>query len=84
MQLKSEAQGAARKCNLRVQNHLKETLMTVHEQLVQLFDTYVTENQKFTEKGVKVSASRARKALAEIAKLCKDRRKEIQDIKNEG
>ncbi len=58
--------------------------MTVHEQLVQLFDTYVTENQKFTEKGVKVSASRARKALAEIAKLCKDRRKEIQDIKNEG
>lgn len=69
---------------MRVQNHLKETLMTVHEQLVQLFDTYVTENQKFTEKGVKVSASRARKALAEIAKLCKDRRKEIQDIKNEG
>jgi hypothetical protein len=58
--------------------------MTVHEQLVQLFDTYVTENQKFTEKGVKVSASRARKALAEIAKLCKDRRKEIQDSKNEA
>ena len=58
--------------------------MTVHEQLVQLFDTYVTENEKFTEKGVKVSASRARKALAEIAKLCKDRRKEIQDIKNEN
>ncbi len=57
--------------------------MTVHEQLVQLFDTYVTENQKFTEKGVKVSGSRARKALAEIAKLCKERRKEIQDIKNE-
>ena len=58
--------------------------MTVHEQLVQLFDTYVTENEKFTEKGVKVSASRARKALAEIAKLCKDRRKEIQDSKNEA
>ncbi len=57
--------------------------MTVHEQLVQLFGTYVTENQKFTEKGVKVSGSRARKALAEIAKLCKERRKEIQDIKNE-
>ena len=49
--------------------HTKEKKMTVHEQLVQLFDTYVTENQKFTEKGVKVSASRARKALAEIAKL---------------
>ena len=58
--------------------------MTVHEQLVGLFETYVHENQKFTEKGVKASAARARKALAEIAKLCKERRKEIQDAKNEG
>lgn len=57
--------------------------MTVHEQLVGLFETYVHENQKFTEKGVKASAARARKALAEIAKLCKERRKEIQDAKAE-
>ncbi|MCF0262466.1 MAG: hypothetical protein HUK23_06110 [Sphaerochaetaceae bacterium] len=57
--------------------------MTVHDQLVGLFETYVQENQKFEEKGVKASASRARKALADISKLCKTRRVEIQDKKNE-
>ncbi len=55
--------------------------MSVHEQLVGLFETYVLENQKFTEKDVKASASRARKALAEISKLCKERRVEIQEAK---
>jgi len=55
--------------------------MTVHEQLTQEYEAYLAENAKFTEKGVKVSAARARKALAEIAKLCKERRKEIQDAK---
>ena len=40
------------------------------------------ENTKFEEKGVKVSAARARKALAEISKLCKERRKEIQEKKD--
>jgi hypothetical protein len=44
--------------------------------------TYSEENSKFTEKGVKASATRARKALAELGKLIKARRKEIQDIKN--
>ena len=57
--------------------------MTNHDQLVALFETYVQENQKFEEKGVKASASRARKALADIAKLCKARRVEIQDKKNQ-
>ena len=56
--------------------------MTNHDQLVALFETYVQENQKFEEKGVKASASRARKALADIAKLCKARRVEIQEKKN--
>ena len=55
--------------------------LCIHEQLTQQYETYLAENQKFTEKGVKVSAARARKALAEIAKLCKERRKEIQDEK---
>jgi len=53
-----------------------------HANLVALFETYVQENQKFEEKGVKASAARARKALAEIAKLCKERRVEIQEKKN--
>ena len=57
--------------------------MTIHEQIVAQYETYLTENQKFSEKGVKVSAARARKALAEIAKLSKERRKEIQEEKAE-
>jgi N-glycosylase/DNA lyase len=60
-----------------------EEFMTIHEQIVAQYETYLTENQKFTEKGVKVSAARARKALAEIAKLSKERRKEIQAEKAE-
>ena len=56
--------------------------MTNHDQLVGLFETYVQENQKFEEMGVKASASRARKALADIAKLCKARRVEIQEKRN--
>ena len=57
--------------------------MTIHEQIVAQYETYLAENQKFTEKGVKESAARARKALAEIAKLAKERRKEIQAEKGE-
>ncbi len=55
--------------------------MTNHENLLSLFDTYVAENDKFENKGVKAAGTRARKALAEIAKLTKDRRKEIQETK---
>ena len=55
--------------------------MTNHENLVSLFDTYVAENDKFENKGVKAAGTRARKALAEIAKLTKERRKEIQESK---
>ena len=51
--------------------------MSKHEQLVELFKTYEQENERFAEKGVKASASRARKALLDIAKLCKERRAEI-------
>lgn len=56
--------------------------MSNHEQLVALFETYVAESEKFEVKGVKASAARARKALGDIAKICKERRKEIQDKKN--
>ena len=57
--------------------------MTTHEQLVGWFENYVMENQKFNEKGVKAASSRARKALAEIAKLTKVRRAEIQEARNQ-
>ena len=52
-----------------------------HEMIVSLYETYLTENEKF-ENGNKTAGTRARKALTEIAKMTKERRKEIQDIKN--
>jgi len=55
--------------------------MNNHDSLTNLFETYNTESQKF-ESGNAAAGTRARKALAEISKLCKDRRKEIQDSKN--
>jgi len=48
-----------------------------HEQIVAAFEAYVAENEKFTVKGNKAAAGRARKALMELAKLTKVRRAEI-------
>jgi len=53
-----------------------------HEQIMTEIQTYSEENSKFTDKGIKASATRARKALANLAKLIKARRKEIQETKN--
>jgi len=47
--------------------------MEIHEQLVNLFDTYTSETEKF-DNGNKSAGTRARKALSEIANLCKTRR----------
>ena len=51
--------------------------MTTHEQIVEAFNNYIAENEKFTSKGVKAAATRARKALQEMSKGIKERRKEI-------
>ena len=51
--------------------------MSQHDAIVEAFNTYLAENEKFTSKGVKASAARARKALQEISKAIKERRKEI-------
>jgi hypothetical protein len=51
--------------------------MTNHELLREHFEAYLAENEKFTTKGVKASAARARKALQEMGKAIKERRKEI-------
>lgn len=48
-----------------------------HEILKEQFAAYLAENEKFTEKGVKAAAARARKALQEMSKAIKERRKEI-------
>jgi ElaB/YqjD/DUF883 family membrane-anchored ribosome-binding protein len=55
----------------------KGTIMSNHQTLVEQFEAYIAENAKFTEKGVKASAARARKALQEMSKAIKERRKEI-------
>lgn len=56
--------------------------MSIHDELVTQFETYVEESARFEQKGIKASAARARKALTEISKLCKERRKEIQELKD--
>ena len=50
---------------------------TTHDHIKEAFETYLAENEKFTSKGVKASAARARKALQEMGKAIKERRKEI-------
>ena len=50
--------------------------MTNHENLVNLFDAYLAENDKFQSKGNKAAGTRARKALAELSKATKERRKD--------
>jgi|LWDU01.1.fsa_nt_gi hypothetical protein len=53
-----------------------------HNTILNAVETYKTENDKFMEKGVKSAGTRARKALAELGKAVKARRKEIQERKN--
>ena len=54
--------------------------MNIHETLTSLFNTYTNENEKAVL-GNKSAGTRARKALSEISKLCKERRKELQELK---
>ena len=56
--------------------------MSIHEDIVQAFNNYIAESQTFEDKSVKAAAARARKALGDLGKLTKDRRKEIQERKN--
>jgi hypothetical protein len=55
--------------------------MTVHEQIIQAYLTYLKEAEKLETEGVKVSAVRARQALKDLSKLSIVRRKEIQNQK---
>lgn len=55
--------------------------MSTVEQIKEQFETFMAENEKFVEKGNKAAAGRARKALSELAKLCKARRAEILEEK---
>ena len=55
--------------------------MSTTDEIKSQFETFLEENDKFAEKGVKASATRARKALQELGKLIKSRRKEILEEK---
>lgn len=55
---------------------------SLHEQIKLAFSIYIKENEKF-ESGVKASGARARQALQEIKDLVTQRRKEIQNKKQE-
>ena len=55
--------------------------MSTTDEIQSEMEIYLTENEKFTGKGVKASATRARKALQNLGKLIKARRKEILEEK---
>jgi N-glycosylase/DNA lyase len=57
--------------------------MTLHEEIILAYQNYIKEVDAFENKGIKAAASRARRALHDLAKLTKERRKEIQERKNE-
>jgi len=54
------------------------------EKLAENHGHFSADVENFLGKGNKSAATRARKALLEISKLCKDIRKQIQEIKNGG
>jgi len=56
--------------------------MANHDEIVQACNNYLAEHETFESKGVKAAATRARKALGDLGKLTKERRKEIQEKKN--
>jgi ElaB/YqjD/DUF883 family membrane-anchored ribosome-binding protein len=60
---------------------MTDPVINNHEEIVKQFETYLSENSKFTDKGVKAAAARARKALQEMSKAIKERRKEITEAK---
>jgi len=55
--------------------------MTNHENLSSLFETYLSENEKFEDKGNKAAGTRARKALAELTKAAKEREKKFKTLR---
>lgn len=55
---------------------------SLHDQIVQAFNTYLKEHEQWETKDTKAAATRARSALGDISKLTKSRRAEIQERKN--
>lgn len=53
-----------------------------HDKIVTAMEEYLKEHEAWEVKNVKAAATRARKALGDLGKLTKERRKEIQEKKN--
>lgn len=56
----------------------------LHEKIKVTFAIYLKEVEEFETKGRKVSAVRARKALQDLKALIVERRKEIQEEKDDS
>lgn len=56
--------------------------LNTHEMILEQIDLYHVNNEKFEAKMNKAAGTRARKALNELVKLSRVRRKEIQELKN--
>ena len=56
--------------------------MSSVNELKEQFDAFLEDYEKFTEKGNKSAALRARKALLEVHRLCRVVRAEIQEAKS--
>ena len=52
--------------------------MTLHEQILESFNSYIAESESFEDKGVKVAGTRARKALGD---LTNSQRQDVQKYK---
>jgi len=61
---------------------MSEDATETHREIMNHYSNYLMEEAKFEQKGIKASATRARKHLGEIGKLVKIRRAEIQEKKN--
>ena len=60
------------------------TELSTHDQILEQIEIYHLNNEKFQDKFNKAAGTRARKALNELVKLARSRRKEIQEKKNES
>jgi hypothetical protein len=61
---------------------MKEEIQLNITDLAEYQTHFATDVSLFLEKDNKSAATRARKSLLEISKLCKEIRKQIQEIKN--
>jgi hypothetical protein len=61
---------------------MNEDIQLKIQDLAEYHTHFTADVDLFLEKGNKSAATRARKSLLEISKLCKEVRKEIQEIKN--